>query len=391
MGKKPRLGARPKGKLSHKDCQKKVCLICFETKSYKLRDISTIPKYVEHIKEIIGVNFDIQNEKQPVGLCETCRKKYFSVSSMEAKVRFTLPPYLYTVVLTTDDVNLPCECQICQKVRGKEPSMNLMQNQAPKHAGTGRPKLSEDMEKEKKFKASPPNACSNCLCLKGPDHDHKKCNEVTKIKNVLDLAVVEGNVTKLGATVAGVAVKATESSPNGTKRLSLPKTGTKLPVTVGPAKPTEPKPQFTTDEVFKFAVTKNLPVDTTKSLCTFLNKKQKGSIETGFQEKLSEKYKSCSEYFVKEPVQIFDEEKNQLEEKVLVRVTDLSEFILFVADKRKLDPQKTEALLNIDKGGRVLKTTLTLKQEKEVEGEPLSTGVKKSFIVAAIVNVNESH
>ena len=55
---------------------------------------------------------------------------------------------------------------------------------------------------------------------------HKKCNEVTKIKNVVNLAVVEGNVTKLGATVAGVAVKATEPSPNGTRRLSLPKTGT---------------------------------------------------------------------------------------------------------------------------------------------------------------------
>ena len=34
---------------------------------------------------------------------------------------------------------------------------------------------------------------------------------------------------------------------------------------------------------------------------------------------------------------------------------------------------------------------MTLKQEQEVEGEPLSSGVKKSFIVAAIANVNESH
>ena len=86
------------------------------------------------------------------------------------------------------------------------------------------------------------------------------------------MAVVEGNVTKLGATVAGVAVKATEPSPNGTRRLLLPKTGTTLPVAVGAAKPVEPKPQFTTDEIYKFAVTKNLPGDTTKSLCTFPEK-----------------------------------------------------------------------------------------------------------------------
>ena len=75
----------------------------------------------------------------------------------------------------------------------------------------------------------------------------------------------------------------------------------------------------------------------------------------------------------------------------MVPVTDLRYFIWFVAREQKLDPQQTEALLNIDKGGRVLKTTLTLKQEEEVEGEPLSTSVKKSFIVAAIVDVNESH
>ena len=73
-----------------------------------------------------------------------------------------------------------------------------------------------------------------------------------------------------------------------------------------------------------------------------------------------------------------DELKNKFEDKELVRVTDLSDFTLFVTDQRKLDPQSTEALLNIDKGGEVLKTTLTLKQENEVEGEPLSTGVKKS-------------
>ena len=76
-----------------------------------------------------------------------------------------------------------------------------------------------------------------------------------------------------------------------------------------------------------------------------------------------------------------------MEEKDFVHVRDLSDFTLFVIHERKV----AEALLTIDKGGRVLKTTLTIKQEKEVEGEPLSTGIKKSFIVAAIVDVDESH
>ena len=142
---------------------------------------------------------------------------------------------MYTVVLTTDDFNQPCDCLICQKVRGRGHENNLRQSQT-KHPG-GRPNNPEG--EKSTTKVSPPNASSICWCLKGPDHDHKKCNEVTKIKNVVDLAVVEGSVTKLGATVAGVTVKATEPSPNGTRRLSLPKTGTKLPVTVGSAKPPE--------------------------------------------------------------------------------------------------------------------------------------------------------
>merc|ERR1712079_659828 len=141
------------------------------------------------------------------GLCETCRKKYFSSAAIEAKVKFVLPPYLYTIVLTTDDVSLPCECLICEKVTGFGYA-KVNENQ-PHHEGRGRPKIPENTEKPGKSKASPPNACSICYCLKGPDHDHDKCNEVTKIKNVVDLAVVDGSVTKLGATVAGVAVKAT--------------------------------------------------------------------------------------------------------------------------------------------------------------------------------------
>ena len=75
-------------------------------------------------------------------------------------------------------MNLPCECQICEKVRGKNLTLNLHQNQTP-HEG-GRPKVLQS-DKKGEEKVSPPNACINCFCLIGPDHDHKKCNEVTKI------------------------------------------------------------------------------------------------------------------------------------------------------------------------------------------------------------------
>ena len=73
------------------------------------------------------------------------------------------------------------------------------------------------------------------------------------------------------------------------------------------------------------------------------------------------------------------------------RVKDLSQFVLWVIAERGLDIHETECHLNLDKGGDVLKLTLTIIQEQEVEGEPLSSGVKKSFIVCGIAKVKESH
>ena len=73
------------------------------------------------------------------------------------------------------------------------------------------------------------------------------------------------------------------------------------------------------------------------------------------------------------------------------RVKDLSQFVLWVIAERGLDIHETECHLNLDKGGDVLKLTLTIIQEQEVEGEPLSSGVKKSFIVCGIAKVEESH
>ena len=58
---------------------------------------------------------------------------------------------MYTVVFTTDDVNLPCDCKICQKVRGiynSSGNTNLMQNRASHVAGPGRPKQLQDQKNQ---------------------------------------------------------------------------------------------------------------------------------------------------------------------------------------------------------------------------------------------------
>ena len=196
------------------------------------------------MKQNVGGNFDVNDRRQPCGLCDGCRKKYFARNS---PVPFILSEqYLYTVVLSENDENQSCECKICEKVRGKSPT-NLLPFK-PTHAG-GRPKLTEESSKKPK-KASPAHSCSLCLQLK-EDHDPKRCNEVTKTNKVIEMAVTaDGEVTKLGSKVGGVVVKAAKPSPtNNTIRLALPKTGTPVPLTLGPGKPKEAKMSYTVDQL----------------------------------------------------------------------------------------------------------------------------------------------
>ena len=80
-----------------------------------------------------------------------------------------------------------------------------------------------------------------------------------------------------------------------------------------------------------------------------------------------------------------------MERFACTRVKDLSTFILFVIAQRGLDIHETEVHINIDKGGDLLKMTAQILQEEEVEGEPLSSGVKKALPVCTIAKINESH
>ena len=72
-------------------------------------------------------------------------------------------------------------------------------------------------------------------------------------------------------------------------------------------------------------------------------------------------------------------------------VKELSAFLLFIIAQRNLEIHETEAHLGLDKGRNLLKLTLTVLQETEIEGEPLSSGVDKSFVVAAFGMAQESH
>ena len=66
--KPPRVGTQRK--FSHADCRKKVCLICFESKTYKLRDLSENSNFIAHLKEKILIFRTKENQLVFVKLVE---------------------------------------------------------------------------------------------------------------------------------------------------------------------------------------------------------------------------------------------------------------------------------------------------------------------------------
>ena len=78
--------------LTHAQCREKVCLICFESKK-SVRIISSSSNFQvwnEHIKKIVGPNFDVTDQRQPDSICEVCRKKYFSKKAIAEEKHFDI-------------------------------------------------------------------------------------------------------------------------------------------------------------------------------------------------------------------------------------------------------------------------------------------------------------
>ena len=112
MGKKHFPSSNNQKNLTHVECRAKVCLVCFEVKK-NLRDIAINLDWVQHLKTVVGPNFDIADQRHPSGLCMGCKLKYFSVSAIEDETEFTIPQYLYKVVVSSNDGSQTCDCMIC--------------------------------------------------------------------------------------------------------------------------------------------------------------------------------------------------------------------------------------------------------------------------------------
>ena len=168
----------PNSPLTHTQCRAKLCVVCFEPKK-SLRNITTNLEFIKILKTNVGENFDASNPRIPTGLCSSCRNAHFK-SEGENK-SFSIPQYLQFVV-APENVDEPCECAICIKVRTSGGPSGLMKGKPKSNAGR-KPSSSPNIQK-KQLKSSPTGLCSICLVSKGPEHNSKTCNEANKTKSI---------------------------------------------------------------------------------------------------------------------------------------------------------------------------------------------------------------
>ena len=339
-------------KLTHAECRARVCLICFQVKPKKsIREISNQEDWILHLKTVVGPHFDINDQRHPTVVCDGCRKKCFSSSAIEDKEEIILPQYLYRVVITSKDEYQTCECIICLKVRPQ----NCLDRLPELKTGKRPPAMQtlQELRSDGKIskEKSPDSLYGCCLSLRGPEHDPKRCSENTKVDNALKMAIVEGNPTPFGEKVASCIIRIRKASPHGTIRLAIPKAGSRLPITLGAAKPPSEKVKYSKEDVWNLQLKKGLSNDTTKEVMKFINKAKRGTVEPGTRDFLKDKLNVCKPFFEKTEVEIFNEKTKEMEKKDLLHVKDLSDFLQFVIEERNLVYQDTESLMNIDKGG----------------------------------------
>ena len=160
-----KLGFKPRVKnsatLTHSQCRAKVCIICFQP-NLNSRDVTHKTEWINKFKHYIGPNFDISNPRLPTGLCNSCRLGYFTKGKDKS---FKIPQYLQFVV-PPENVDEPCDCAICQKVRPSGTNLGGLRPGTKSYGdGFGRPKKVSTPEVKKSSLKAPhsPGLCKICL------------------------------------------------------------------------------------------------------------------------------------------------------------------------------------------------------------------------------------
>ena len=366
---------RPIGKLCHAECRPKVCVVCFGPAKNPLSAANE--NYLSSLPDFSEIDFKASNT--PSGLCDSCRLKISKGKSLQIAHR----DFSFVIVLAPYS-KLPCDCRICAIARA--PRFKL---KTGSRGSIGRPLK----DKTEQF-VSVCKLCGTPKAEAGKKGAHK-CNFSVQAKNAIESLTSNPRVEEeVAQSVASEIVKRVRPSPNGSIRLRQSKGGRKLPLTKGSAKSPTPKPAVTHKELMEVA--RKYGEREAKKQASFINKKfGRGSVEPHFQKMLRDSSRLFSEDMTCSQL-TFREGKKGRETDVLrwcIHVKDLSQFTLKVFGIRKLNYSDTTCKLSIDKGGNLLKFSLSIIDEAEdpERVEHKSTGVCKIFVVACVVGVDESH
>ena len=395
-------------RLSHEECRRQVCVGCC------IKTTHVISAAGQRLyAQVANVPWD--DPRIPLGLCYTCLRALEKQS--QGQVSDDVPRYrdFQNVVFlpreTRSTENTPCVCLICQVHYpgglGKvSPLTDPRALKRGKSGTTGRPKkVRTEEEREVNFHCTPPQpitVCPRCLTPNVTEGDNHPCNVSSLVERMKEL--VAKHQTKVGEQVASSVLKSKSSSPGGTKHLSQPKGGPKVPIGVGKVPPPECSIEFSVEDMAD--IQKACGIRGTKgvkNLGTMLNKKAgRKVVESHLGEKLVERStRLMPHYTVSKNVRIHDKPWK------VVHTPELEDLICEVVQLRGQSRDSILVRLGMDKGQASLKVSFNLidlsaqRYDKKLKGgkarvsrplgEFVDSGVEKLLLAAKVDNLEESH
>ena len=233
-------------KLSHSNFREKVCIFCFQ----KSKNI--LSQTWKNKISAFNAPFDFNDPRTPSGLCKSCGIKFGKA--------FSIQDFLYLsfdFITLPDNFEISCDCEIC--LIAKSPPTT-----SKKFCGAkAKPQLKIRNDGDKKSPVK--KHCSLCWSWvpewKFKDHH---CSEQILVDNCVQVLTRSKSpnsstsvLTSAGEKVASSLLKNAEKSPGGTTKLSQPKGGAKLPVTLIPSKQSSPK-KVSANKILKISKKLNL-------------------------------------------------------------------------------------------------------------------------------------
>ena len=353
----------PSEKLTHRECLYRLCLFCHQ--KHKLHDIKlTLLLKIEKLSVIK----DLDAPHNAKAICESCRQQLYKPEGQAVlkQRRDVSLPHIDDLISISYNSNT-CPCAICEIVKKNKPPT------------TSKRKIARPS------KSTPKVICKSC---QSPDCDGKQCKNTSVTESASK--VVKEN-PRLANAITAQVIKATEPSPKGTIRLPQSQGGSKLPLTLGSSKKIPKKTEYSAKEVNELRVRLGKGVTGGREIGTFLNKKGgKGTVESGFQQKLQEMTHTLDEFFTVQDVGFLVGKK--IVKKPLVYVKNLSEFCLHVIKKRGYNLFATRILLTVDNTESRSEYSISiidLLEDKDAVRK--SSGTSHALLVAVSPKVPENH